>query len=115
MFRGALVPVIFNRILTLQDGVYNESKAVSLMGMDTERICLSIEVLHETWAQLIEVILGSALLGRQLGWVCVFPLLVVAGTFDSAQCVWQGLISFSIYLGQFESCPIHAESSEDMG
>ncbi len=82
MIRGALISMVFSRILNLQDGVYNESSAVSLMGMDTERICLSIEKVHETWAQLIEVILGSALLGRQLGWVCVLPLLVVACTGD---------------------------------
>ena len=74
--------MIFNRILTLQDGVYNESSAVSLMGMDTERICLSIESVHETWAQLIEVILGVSLLGRKLGWVCILPLLVVSGMPD---------------------------------
>ncbi|KAE9373193.1 putative multidrug resistance protein [Stipitochalara longipes BDJ] len=78
IFRGALISLIFNRIFTVQVGVYNESSALSLMGMDTESICLSIENTHETWAQLIEVILGSALLGRQLGWVCVWPLVVVA-------------------------------------
>ncbi|MCJ1377074.1 hypothetical protein MMC17_000164 [Xylographa soralifera] len=78
MFRSAMITVIFDRTLSLQDGVYNESSAVSLMGTDTERICLSIEKVHEVWAQLFEVVIGIALLGRQLGWVCIWPLVVVA-------------------------------------
>ena len=83
MFRSAIITVIFNRALSLQDGVYNESSAVSLMGTDTERICLSIEKVHEVWAQLFEVVIGVALLGRQLGWVCIWPLVVVASRIAS--------------------------------
>jgi ATP-binding cassette subfamily C (CFTR/MRP) protein 1 len=52
------------------------------MGTDTERICLSIEKVHEVWAQLFEVIIGVALLGRQLGWVCILPLVVVANRLE---------------------------------
>lgn len=77
MFRGALVGLIYNRTLVLQDGLYDESAAVTLMSTDIDRIALSMELLHETWPHLLEVIVGVTLLARQLGWGCVFPLVVV--------------------------------------
>lgn len=78
MFRGALVSLIYDRTLQLQDGVYNEAAAVTLMSTDVDRIASSLEDLHEIWAQIIEVGLGIWLLAMQLGWVCVFPLLVLS-------------------------------------
>jgi ATP-binding cassette, subfamily C (CFTR/MRP), member 1 len=79
-FRGAMIAFIFDRALHLPDGVYNESKAVSLMGTDTDRICVSIERVHEVWAQLLEVLIGVSLLGLQLGWICVLPVAIVLGS-----------------------------------
>jgi ATP-binding cassette, subfamily C (CFTR/MRP), member 1 len=79
-FRGAMIAFIFNRALHLPDGVYNESKAVSLMGTDIDRICVSIERVHEVWAQLLEVLIGVSLLGLQLGWICVLPVAIVLGS-----------------------------------
>ena len=77
MFRGAVVGLIYNRTLILHDGVYDESAAITLMSTDIDRIAISLQLLHETWPQLLEVAIGIALLARQLGWVCVFPLIVV--------------------------------------
>lgn len=70
--------LIYDRTLLLQDGVYDESAAISLMSTDVDRIADSMDVIHEVWAELIEVALGIWLLARQLGWVCVLPVVVVA-------------------------------------
>jgi len=67
MFRGAAVGLIYNKTMKLQDGVYNESAAVTLMSTDIDRIASSMVSVHEVWAQLIEVIIGIWLLARQLG------------------------------------------------
>ena len=84
MFRGALVSLIYNRTLTLRAGVYDGSAAVTLMSTDVDRIVSSLEDLHEVWARLIEVIIGIFLLERQVGWVCIAPIVVVAGKSTSS-------------------------------
>ena len=77
MLRGSLVGLIYDRTLLLQDGVYDESAAISIMGTDVDRIAGTMDVIHEVWAQLIEVALGIWLLARQIGWVCVLPIIIV--------------------------------------
>ena len=77
MFRGAAVSLIYNRTLQLQDGLYDESAAVTLMGTDIDRIALSVTHLNECWAGCIELAVGIYLLARQLGWVCIIPLVIV--------------------------------------
>ena len=80
-FRGALVTIIYNRTLTLRSGVYDESTAITLMSTDIDRISNSLENMHETWARLIEVGLGTWLLAQQLGWVCVGPAVLAISEF----------------------------------
>ena len=77
MFRGAVVGLIYNRTLVLQSDVWDESSAVTLMSTDVDRIADTVGDVHETWARLIEVAIGIWLLARQLGWVCVVPIIVV--------------------------------------
>lgn len=77
MFRGAVVSVIYQRTLLLQAGAYDESAAVTLMSSDVDRIAKSMEVVHEVWAQFLEVCIGIALLARELGWVSIMPLVIV--------------------------------------
>ena len=75
MFRGSLVSLIYCRTLDLRTGVYDESAAVTLMSTDIDRIESSLEDIHETWANIIEIGLGLWLLERQVGWVCVVPII----------------------------------------
>lgn len=79
MFRGASVSLLYDRTLELQDGLYDESAAVTLMSTDIDRIALCVIHLNECWARIIEVVVGMYLLARQLGWVCIIPILVVLG------------------------------------
>ncbi|KAG9243909.1 putative ATP-binding cassette transporter [Calycina marina] len=75
-FRAAALTIIYEHLLSTET-VPNDSPAVTLMATDIDRISSSLENLHEVWALAIEVIIGTYLLGRQLGWVCVAPLIVV--------------------------------------
>jgi ATP-binding cassette subfamily C (CFTR/MRP) protein 1 len=78
MIRGALVGLIHNRSLTLKDGVYDESMAITLMSTDVDYITMNGSIVHEIWAQVIEVTIGVWLLAKLLGWACIVPLVVVA-------------------------------------
>ncbi|UNI23117.1 hypothetical protein JDV02_008955 [Purpureocillium takamizusanense] len=81
MFRGASVALIFNHMLTLPLGEYDDSAVVTLMSTDVDRIVLCLISLNEIWARVIEVAVGVVLLARQLGWVCLVPLFVVVVSF----------------------------------
>lgn len=47
------------------------------MSADVDGIAGIGEMLHETWAQIIEVIVGIGLLALQVGWVSPLPLLLI--------------------------------------
>ena len=81
MFRGASVSLIYKRALSIQDGLYDESAAVTLMSTDVDRITTCLTELNECWARAVEVALGIFLLALQLGWVCVVPIIIVVGSF----------------------------------
>lgn len=80
MFRGTVVSFIYAKTLRLQSGVYDESKAVTLMSTDVDKIATNIENVLEIWARVAEIGIGIWLLERQLGWVCVAPVIVTLGT-----------------------------------
>ncbi|KAE8352698.1 P-loop containing nucleoside triphosphate hydrolase protein [Aspergillus coremiiformis] len=102
MFRGAFIALIYDHSLALHDGAYDESAAVTLMSTDVDMIARSLEQVNEAWARLLEVVIGIWLLERQLGAVCVAPILVILvctsvqmymATFMPArQKVWVGAI-----------------------
>ena len=77
-FRGALVALIYEQTLRL-GSEQDEMAAVTLMSTDVDRLTTSLQSLNEMWAQTVEIALGIWLLERQLGWVCVAPILIVIG------------------------------------
>lgn len=79
MFRSASVCLIYDKALQTRDGVYDEAAAVTLMSTDVDQITECLTELNECWARAIEVALGVSMLAKQLGWVCVMPLALVAG------------------------------------
>ena len=79
MFRGAMVSVIYESTLRLQSDVYDETKAITLMSTDIDTIANNIENVQELWARIAEVGIGIWLLERQLGWVCIAPIIVILG------------------------------------
>jgi hypothetical protein len=49
------------------------------MDTDVTMLTTSLQALCHIWAQVIEMSVGVWWLERQLGWVCVAPLVIVAG------------------------------------
>ncbi|SMY26987.1 unnamed protein product [Zymoseptoria tritici ST99CH_1A5] len=74
--RGTLVASVFSQALVAADGVDTDNAAVTLMSTDVETILRVFAELNEAWARLIEVIVGIALLSRQVGAISVVPIVL---------------------------------------
>ncbi|KAJ9151860.1 Canalicular multispecific organic anion transporter 2 [Pleurostoma richardsiae] len=77
MIRGALVSLLHGSSLSSRDGESNEGKVITLISNDVTSMEKSAEMFHETWAQLLEVIVGITLLAREVGWLWPLPLLII--------------------------------------
>lgn len=76
IFRGAVVSLIYAKTLEMRSGGVDESAALTLMSTDIDRLAVSLQNLCEIWARIIEMAIGIWLLERELGWVCVPPIVL---------------------------------------
>ncbi|KJK60537.1 multi drug resistance-associated protein MRP [Aspergillus parasiticus SU-1] len=86
LFRGAMISLIHDRTLTLQDGLYTESAALTLMSTDVDGIIEHLENMNDVWARTIEVAIGITLLGLQLA--CLVGQKFVANSIGNDQQNW---------------------------
>jgi ATP-binding cassette, subfamily C (CFTR/MRP), member 1 len=77
MFRGAFVALIYDHSMTLRDGKYDETAIITHMSTDVDMIARSLEQINELWARVLEIGIGIWLLERQMGAICVAPVLVI--------------------------------------
>jgi ATP-binding cassette subfamily C (CFTR/MRP) protein 1 len=78
-----MVALIYSRSLNSQTGVFDDSATLTLMSTDVTVLTSSVQNFCDIWARVIEMSIGIWLLQMQLGWVCVAPLVVVAGKLPS--------------------------------
>lgn len=77
MARGILVASIFGK--TINDSETGNKAPLTLMTNDTARFTTYVERLIDGMAgSLIEIIVALILLERQIGWVCVVPIILSA-------------------------------------
>ncbi|THY25676.1 putative ABC transporter [Aureobasidium pullulans] len=72
--RGALITMIYDRMLVISDGANKDGAALTLISTDT--ITRVLSELNESWARIIEVAVGIGLLYRQVGAVCIVPVIL---------------------------------------
>ncbi|KAI1179905.1 putative ABC transporter [Nemania sp. FL0916] len=77
MTLSALVGLIHHHAMELSSIAYDNSEAVTLMSTDAGRLDGIAEMVHETWAQVIEVLIGVILLAREVGWVWPLPIFLI--------------------------------------
>jgi hypothetical protein len=70
MVRGGLVISIFDKILELRPDSSIESRAVTLMISDVQRIDQGLRHIHEVWAGILETAFATWLLQQQWGPSC---------------------------------------------
>jgi ATP-binding cassette, subfamily C (CFTR/MRP), member 1 len=61
----------------MRDGIYDDAAAVTHMSSDTDNMENLAWLCQETWAQMVEVLVGMVLLWNQLGWWSLTPLVIV--------------------------------------
>ena len=76
--RACLVSVTYTKLTELPMSRREKSAAVTLMSTDVERIPTGLSRIHEIWASIVELIVASVLLQRELGIVCLVPFGVIA-------------------------------------
>ena len=79
MMRGALIGLLHARSLRAETAPDQDGKALTLMSADVDSVNTSAEMLHETWAQVVEVLVGTTFLVRQIEWFSLLPLLIIFG------------------------------------
>jgi hypothetical protein len=84
MIRGTLVNLVYQRTLELSTSSLDESKAVTLMSADVERIGTGLRTMHEVWASIIEIALALWLIQGQLGIATISAALVTLRTSPSS-------------------------------
>jgi hypothetical protein len=81
MVRGALTGLIHHQSLNLPNEKSQDSSALALISSDVESIESAGEIFHESWARLLEVIIGTMLLAAQIQWLALLPLMIIFGQY----------------------------------
>ncbi|KAJ5724827.1 ATP-binding cassette transporter [Penicillium malachiteum] len=79
MIRGGMVSLIHHHSLKVPLTSSDGSEPLTLVGSDIESIESTGEILHETWAQLLEVVIGTVMLAARVGWLAFLPLIIIFG------------------------------------
>ncbi|KAK0618103.1 P-loop containing nucleoside triphosphate hydrolase protein [Bombardia bombarda] len=79
MIRGSLIGLLHERSLVALTDAYGHGKTAALVTTDVSALEDTAEMFHETWAQILEVIIGTALLAKQVGWVWPLPHVITIG------------------------------------
>ncbi len=77
MTRTALIGLIYNKTLELPSVAYDTGEATTLMSTDADGLEGIAEMVHEIWAQVLEVLIGIGLLANQIGWIWPLPLFLI--------------------------------------
>lgn len=77
LLRAYLISSIYRKMAEIQHVGDGDSAAVTLMGADVERIYTGLRLIHEVWANAIQIGIASWLLQRQLGLAFLAPLVIV--------------------------------------
>lgn len=56
---------------------YDNGASITLVSTDVDTLDGIGEMVHETWAQALEVVVGVILLSREVGWIWPLPLFLI--------------------------------------
>ncbi|KAK9424055.1 putative ABC transporter [Seiridium unicorne] len=77
MTRSALVGLIHDHTMKSASVAYDNGAATTLMSTDADTLEGIGEMVHEIWAQVVEVVIGIILLAGQVGWIWPLPLVLI--------------------------------------
>lgn len=74
--RSCLVPLIYEKTLSIKMEAAEESGPLTLMSADIEKIAFGMRYMHEAWGNIIEIALALWLLYRQLNYGGLSPIVI---------------------------------------
>jgi ATP-binding cassette, subfamily C (CFTR/MRP), member 1 len=77
MTKSALTGLIHDKAVHSPSSEYEDAEAITLMSTDVDGLEGVTGMFHETWAQCLEVMIGIALLAREVGWIWPLPLVLI--------------------------------------
>jgi hypothetical protein len=78
MTRGAMISMIYSKLLNVKANAVAHSTAFTLMTTDVEKIVETFwRLILEPWPCILQIGICGYLLYRQLGSVCCVPILVI--------------------------------------
>lgn len=77
MIRSALTGLIHDKTIRSPSIAYDNGESTTLMSTDAQGLDGIADMVHETWAQVIEVIIGVCLLAIEVGWVLLLPVVLI--------------------------------------
>ncbi|KAK2596916.1 hypothetical protein N8I77_012799 [Diaporthe amygdali] len=77
MIRGTMTSLLHSRALEVRNSEFEDGKVATLVSNDISNLENSARMFHETWAQFAEVVIGTFLLSRQVGWLWPLPLVII--------------------------------------
>lgn len=77
MTKSSLIGLIHDKTVNSSSVSYDDGEATTLMSTDADSLADIGSMVHETWAQVVEVIIGVGLLASQVGWIWPLPLVLI--------------------------------------
>jgi ATP-binding cassette subfamily C (CFTR/MRP) protein 1 len=77
MTKSSLIGLIHDKIIKSPSVAYDNGEATTLMSTDADSLDGIGEMIHEIWAQIIEVLVGIGILANQVGWIWPLPLFLI--------------------------------------
>lgn len=74
--RCTLVIAIYGQTMSVALVNASDSAALTLMSTDVGRVCGSAGMIHEIWANILQLGIATWLLQRQIGLVCLAPVVI---------------------------------------
>ncbi|KAH8596734.1 putative ABC transporter [Bisporella sp. PMI_857] len=75
--RSALIGLIHDKIMNSPSVAYDNGESTTLMSTDADGLDGIAQMVHETWAQIVEVAVGVFLLAYEVGWIWPLPLFLI--------------------------------------
>ncbi|KAJ5409271.1 uncharacterized protein N7487_003630 [Penicillium crustosum] len=85
MVRGALIGLIHHTSLNLTHDRSQGSSTLTLITSDIDSVESVGETFHETWARLVEVVIGTTLLASRIQWFAFLPFAIIFGKYRTSQ------------------------------
>lgn len=104
MTKSSLVGLIHHKIMNSPSVSYDNGEATTLMSTDADSLDCVAEMVHETWAQIIEVLIGIGLLASQVGWVWPLPLVLIYCKCLYPITLWIDLKIYSVFTHESICC-----------